>query len=279
MSVLVHCRPNDVRGFLHKRIFGAIKGTIGGIIRGGPLGGITGGLGGFLGGGREDRLPSGVPQRNPCPPGFIVGRDGRCFAPPINVSGRPGTTMFAGGDPDAPAWCPGCVWRGGRWQRPVPGLKGILQRVVPGGATGFATPFDPRAFAVEPVDLVSGRGGGVDLQRVDVGDAVKGQYGAGFEPMVVGGERRLCARGAVLGKDGICYNKRDLRNSERAWPKGRQPLLTGGEMRCIQRASSAAKRVTRTVKRLQGMGMMKKPGRARQQLQIGPGHHTHVAHD
>ena len=114
-----------------------------------------------------------------------------------------------------------------------------------------------------------------------MGEAVMGRFGAGFEPDVVEGTTRTCGRGAVLGVDGICYNKRDLRNSERFWPRGRRPLLTGGEVRAISVASSAAKKLQRKQKQLEEMGLLKKPvaRRAKAPAQLAPGHHAHVAHD
>jgi hypothetical protein len=80
----------------------------------------------------------------------------------------------------------------------------------------------------------------------------------------------------VLGNDGLCYNKRDIRNSDRMWPKGRAPLLTGGEMSAISKAARAAGKLERTTKRLQKIGLMKKPTRrapARRDLLPG---HSHV---
>lgn len=88
-----------------------------------------------------------------------------------------------------------------------------------------------------------------------------GRFGAGFEPDVSAITTRRCGRGAVLGVDGICYNRRDLRNSERFWPRGRRPLLTGGDMRCISVASSAAKKLQKKQKQLQELGLLKPPAR------------------
>jgi len=62
-----------------------------------------------------------------------------------------------------------------------------------------------------------------------------------------------------VGKDGLCYNRKSLTNKERMWPRGRQPLLSGGEMRAIAIAAAAGKKFERTQKRLQAIGMIKKP--------------------
>ncbi|MEE8488685.1 MAG: hypothetical protein V3S43_00005, partial [Acidimicrobiia bacterium] len=72
--------------------------------------------------------------------------------------------------------------------------------------------------------------------------------------------------------------KRDIKNSERKWPVGRRPLLTGGEMRCITIAAGAAKRLQRKQKQLQALGMLKKPAR-RASKRLAPGHHAHQEHD
>jgi len=91
------------------------------------------------------------------------------------------------------------------------------------------------------------------------GDVVMGRYGAGEMPgnMVV--NRAVCRPGMVIGDDGVCYNRSQLKNSEREWPRGRRPLLTGGDMRAISTAARAGRRLERTTKRLQKIGMMKKP--------------------
>jgi len=97
--------------------------------------------------------------------------------------------------------------------------------------------------------------------RVQVGNAVMGRYGAGYVPGSKLVDRAICLPGDVGGTDGICYPKKSLTNKERAWPAGRKPLLTGGDMRAISIAARAAARLERTQKRLQKIGLMKKPSR------------------
>jgi len=109
------------------------------------------------------------------------------------------------------------------------------------------------------------------------GVPVMGRFGAGFEPSVFMTDTRRCGRGAVLGVDGICYNKRDLRNSERFWPRGRRPLLTGGEMRAISTASSAAKKLQRKQKQLEGLGLLKKSA-PRTRRALPAGHRAELTH-
>ncbi len=228
----VHGRPNDERGFVHKRIFGGIEG----FLRGGPVGAI----GGFLtgGGGGGDRA---VPQAaRGCPPGFLLtarGCEPTAFGAPAPVPGR-----FTG------------IRLGGPSGVQI-GIQG----------QGFFPPQPPTAAIVQE--------GGEDF-----GAAVMGQYGAGLEPAVRGMTVRVCPRGTVLGTDGICYNRRDIRNSERFWPRGRRPLLTGGEMRCISIASAASKKLQRKQKQLQDLGMLPKPTR-RSRPALAAGHVAVIKHD
>ena len=133
--------------------------------------------------------------------------------------------------------------------RQTEGLIAGLQRRLPGGASGLQ----------------------------EFGEAVLGQYGAALEPGFKDTQTAVCPRGTVLGTDGLCYNRRDLKNSERKWPRGRRPLLTGGEMRCISIASAAAKKLQRKEKQLQDMGMLKKHTAPRRRA-LPSAHHHHSEH-
>jgi len=102
MDEAICCRPNDRRGFLHKKLLGLGRKALGlgaGLLPGGQVLqtglGLLGGLGG-----------SG-------------GRPGRSFG-----RGR-------GRGPQLPP--------GSRTQIPTPGLAGRVQRFLPGGSTGFTT--------------------------------------------------------------------------------------------------------------------------------------------
>jgi len=86
-----------------------------------------------------------------------------------------------------------------------------------------------------------------------------GRYGAGLVPGTHVINRAVCLRGMVLGNDGLCYNKSQISNKEREWPRGRRPLLTGGDMRAISTAARAGRRLEGATKRLQKIGLMKKP--------------------
>ena len=94
-----------------------------------------------------------------------------------------------------------------------------------------------------------------------VGEATMGRYGAALIPGSQIVDRAICLRGMQLGNDGLCYNRGQITNKQRMWPAGRKPLLTGGQMNAISIAARAAKRLEVTTKRLQKMGMMKKPAR------------------
>jgi len=112
-------------------------------------------------------------------------------------------------------------------------------------------------------DLVPGgdtSGGGM---YIGYGEAVMGRYGAAIQPAVMPIQVKKCPRGAVLGNDGLCYNSRDLRKSDRMWVPGRKPLLTGGDLNAIARASRAANKMKTQQKRLQKLGLLPKPNRGR----------------
>jgi len=104
-----------------------------------------------------------------------------------------------------------------------------------------------------------------------IGETVMGRYGAGEMPgnMVV--NRAICRPGMVLGDDGVCYNRTQISNKQREWPRGRRPLLTGGDMRAISTAARAGKRLEGATKRLQKIGLMKKPAPRRSAAAI---HHA-----
>jgi hypothetical protein len=46
----------------------------------------------------------------------------------------------------------------------------------------------------------------------------------------------------VLGKDNLCYNKRDLYKRDRKWNPGRKPLLTGGDLNVLRKAKGLAEK-------------------------------------
>jgi len=121
-------------------------------------------------------------------------------------------------------------------------------------------------------DCVFGLGAEVGVDRI-VGEAVMGRYGAGLVPALAIRQTNECLPGMVLGDDMICYNRGQVPNSRRRWPKGRKPLLTGGEMNAITTAARAARRVKATTKKLQALGMLERPKSRRppkQPLRLAP---------
>jgi len=222
-----------------------MKGAVGGIF-GGP-GGILGGAArGFIGGGGNGGRVSqpqpgraialvnpvdAVPAQTGCPPGFFL-QNGQCTQRVVKT----------------------------------PGFRGGIERLLPGGRTGFQVSGGaPTAQAVTAPPVTG-----------DFGDAVMGQFGAALQPAIRMTDVRVCPRGTVLGMDGLCYNRRDIRNSERFWPRGRRPLLTGGEMRCITVAASAAKKLKTKTKQLETLGLLKKP--APRSRALPRGHSARLAH-
>jgi len=91
------------------------------------------------------------------------------------------------------------------------------------------------------------------------GTAVVGRFGPAIVAESELREVSVCPTGMALGKDGLCYDH--LPNRDRKYPRGRRPLLTGGEMKCISRAASAGRKLARTRSDLTAIGMLKAPVR------------------
>ena len=233
-------RPGDVRGFIHRSFIGrAVGGVVSRVVGSVPLvGGLAAGLFDTL---RGAGGAGAVPQATQCPPGFVLSSSG-CTPRASLGGGR--VAIGALGVPGRPF--SQANGRAGTVPQPTRMQAGLRTEL---------------GFAVDPA----------------VGEPVMGRFGAGFEPGVETIDTRRCGRGAVLGLDGICYNKRDLRNTERFWPRGRRPLLTGGELRAISTASSAAKKLQRKQKQLEGLGFLKKPA-SRSRRALPAGHTATLAH-
>lgn len=251
METFLRNAAGDSRGFVHKRILGGLKGVVGGLIGGGPGGIIGGGIRGFIGGGRGAPLvaPISTVFQN-----FGAG-DPRLSQNQRNTA--PGIVRLVSG-------------------QLVPGrIQSISTVVAPSGCPPGFFPGPGGSCIPKPATFLPGGDPLFQRQEFDGAgagpfEAVMGRYGAGFEPDVLSSITRRCGRGAVLGNDGICYNRRDLRNSDRQWPRGRRPLLTGGDMRAISTASAAAKKLQRKQKQLEQMGLLKRPApRSRRALPHG----------
>jgi hypothetical protein len=144
---------------------------------------------------------------------------------------------------------------------PVPGLVGPSSV----GGTEACPPGTFRmpggsCVRVDPTAVLPG--GRPFVSTVDAyGAATVGHFGVALVPSAMTQTRLRCPRGMVLGADDLCYNRRDLRKDERKWIPGRKPLLTGGDLNAISRAARAASRVKTQQKRLESLGLLKKPTR------------------
>lgn len=160
----------------------------------------------------------------------------------------------------------------GRWvqARLTPGAP-EPEHTSPGGCPSGQVGIFPNCFDVQPGGGTQGGG-----MWISGGEAVMGRYGAGMQPAQRSAVVRMCPQGAVLGNDGLCYNKRDLRRTDRKWIPPRKPLLTGGDLNAIARAARAANKLKTQQKRLQKLGMLPKPSSSRRGARpkmIGSGAH------
>jgi len=235
-----HGRPCDERAFLHKKIFGGIS----------KLAGIASGLG-IPGVSTAAGLVSGVTGR-------LAGRRAmptvqiptvtqipavpQTFAPRLPVASTiPGGNKIVSLVEFAP-----------RGFRPGGGDSGPCQAPLIRG---------PQGLCIAPTSpLGASRLGG---------DAITGRFGAGVIPGSRIVDVATCPSGMALGKDGLCYDH--LANRDRLYPRGRRPLLTGGEMKAISKAAGAARKLERAKKNLERIGLMKK-GTSRRRLP--PHQHT-----
>lgn len=236
-------RPGDERGFFHKKILGAI-GKVAGFLPI-PGAGLIGTAARALSGGG-----GGTPTRSGGrPPTFRQLRDqgysatearrisrGQGLPLSIPQTFRP-TLSFAGATP-------GGNGRGGPC-RPgtIPDPQGRGYCVSP------QSPFGQQAL-----------GGG--------GQVVEGRYGPAYVP---GSEMRdvaVCPPGFALGKDDLCYE--GLANRRRKYPRGRRPLLTGGDMSAISRARRAGVRMANAKSDLISIGMLKPASPRRRKKKSAP---------
>jgi len=223
-------RPGDVRGFVHKRLLGLGQKFLGGGILGAAVSTVSSLI--------KQPARSTVPRSTTARP-TLSGSRGKEFGRALKFGEGAGVTTTAFAGPGVTCTAPSRINpRTGRCEVPTAGVGGAIARFLPGGKTGF----EPRATAFTG----------------PVGDAVMGQFGAALQPGVMTIERSVCLPGMQLAKDGLCYNKGAITNSQRMWPRGRRPLLTGGDMRAIGVAARAGAKLDRTTKRLRALGMMKK---------------------
>ena len=218
----VRTRLGDERGFLHKKIFGGIS----------RLAGVASGLGipgaGIVSG-ITGRFAGGAPRRPPSP---VIQTFPSTFGPVPSATTIPGIPLSSRAPRRFGSGRSGLLPVGGLPDCPPP-----LRRNDQGLCVSTRSPFGAQEFG---------------------GDVIAGQYGAGY----IAGSRIVdvakCPRGTVLGKDGVCYA--NLANKNRLYPRGRRPLLTGGDMRAISRARTAGNRLANAKSDLLAIGMLKAAG-------------------
>ena len=222
--------PNDVRFFVHKRVFKAATSFVTSGFN--PLAAV----GGFL------ATPSPPPVRRTVPRRFTArpsasGAAGKELGRQLKGGGITNGLSFPALPPSRSLARLPCIF-------PFRMFEGKCVPPFLGDRPGpdRARPSDPQLGPGAPV-----------------GDAVMGRYGAALAPGSRIIDRAVCLRGMVVADDGLCYNRSQIKNSERMWPRGRRPLLSGGDMRAISIAARAASRLTRTAQRLQEIGLIQKP--------------------
>jgi len=217
-------RTNDQRNLIHRRIAAGVGGFIGG----GPVAGIAGFFGGGGGGGGTSA-------------GTIARLAQNASLAALGLPPKGGQSLGTYLRNFVPA---------NLWDQ----VRGILGVAPSGnGAAGQCEDpqlvFDPvKGFCTFPGSPEGG-----------MGELVKGRYGPAEEPFFETRNIRSCLAGFVLGDDKLCYKKGTISNKQRLWPKGTAPLLTGGQMKAIRVAAGAGAKLERTTKRLQKIGLMKKP--------------------
>lgn len=180
-----------------------------GTLIGGPAGGYIGGtLTGLLSGIGKSKCP-GPYNYNPT--------TGGCDPKPSTLAG--GTATAGVGS------CPsGYVYDPSTLQCKKTGLAGTVERVLPGGKTGYTEPL--------------------------AGWTSTEAYGTtGFIPQAVSSSYLTCPRGFVLyGKQAgmeVCLPKGMLPNKYRKWPKSPNPALSAQDMKTLRRIGTLQKRIRR----------------------------------
>lgn len=136
----------------------------------------------------------------------------------------------------------------------VPGLVATTPGGCPAGSIGFPP------FCVDLRPGGAGSGSGVLVSPGDPRTSAMMAAG-GVVPESRTRTQLRCPRGMVLGIDDLCYRRGSLRKDQRKWVPGRKPLLTGGDLNAISKAARAASRLKTQQKRLEKLGLLKKPQR------------------
>jgi len=235
-------RPNDQRNFVHKKIGGFVSGAAGTI--------ASGILPSFIPGGgvARDIIRGVIGGRSPTPSQVSI--------PGLGVIPSIGGVLS---NIEQRARELGITVDELRGKRSRSQARRLSASAGPGGCEDPRLVMNEQGFCEFPGGPAGGQG-----------EAVKGEYGAGFEPTFMTINVRDCIKGYVLGDDAICY-KKPLAAHKRMWPPGRKPLITGGELNAISTASKAATKLKANQKRLEKLGFMKKPVARR-----APSNHAHA---
>jgi len=225
-------RPGDRRGFLHKSFIGRAVGSV--IKTAIPIVGAVGEGAKFVRG-----LTGGPKGRKPARKTIPRSETAR-----VSFGGEQGKQMGRN------LKFPGALTRGENGRQFMFEDFGPKPIVTENGGCPPPLIVNPRTGnCIAPT---SPRGAELFAQQ-----PIAGQFGAGFIPGSRIVDVATCGKKQVLGADGICYAKAGFNNKNRMWPKGRRPLLTGGDLNAIRIAAAAGKTVERTATRLRKMGMMK----------------------
>jgi len=236
-------RPNDQRGFVHKKLLG-LGGSL--IKRFVPAVGVASDIFGGVQSLVRSRARPTVPRSTTARPS-LAGQAGKELARNLKFGEGPTLTTSS--------VRPRMLTNGARFPDVQP--RSFVPPTVlpvhtrPSGPCAIPNTFPGPDGVCRPAGDAAEFGFGV-------GAAVMGQYGAALQPGRQVIERSVCLPGMQLAKDGFCYNKGAITNSQRMWPRGRRPLLTGGDMRAISIAARAGSKLERTTKRLRTLGMMKR---------------------
>jgi len=227
-------------GFVHRRIFGGIRGAL--------TGGITGAAAGFI-------SPGGG--------GGSEGQSGSAVVPSAVGDSTPGLTLADPGRSRLERCPPGSV-------RDTFGRCGRSGR-----AEVTSAPIQVGPLGIDPFAILPGGDPFITIDRTTDRVPMIGLTATSplRDQQVV---RRCPGKGRVLGADALCYDRKSIRADQRMWPPGRKPLLTGGDLNAISRAARAAGRMKTQQKRLQKLGLLPKP-KTQRRLTSGPTEHHHHA--
>jgi len=191
--------------------------------------------------------------------GAVAKLSGILPIPGANIIGTAARFLGGGGAPKAPFGIPQTFAPKQSFTQTIPGASPSfgIPGISFGGGTGPngtapckpGTVPDPqgRGFCISPKSPFGAQELG--------GQAIMGRFGPAMVPGSVIRDIATCDTGMVLGKDSLCYDH--LPNRDRLYPRGRRPLLTGGDMKAISRARRAGVRLANAKNDLVAIGMLK----------------------